>query len=594
MDAGANRRHLSFLQDIAEVTHFCVQSSLSLQSAASQICHVVRKYVPEARFQILINNGQFLRLVYSDPHVNYVNQTIAIDTSVSGAAIEKEHSILIKDIRTDLEYSSRFRPTFEDSVSELAVPIFVLVEAKRFPIAVLNLEHPAPNFFSRQEQELLEDLAPYAGTIIMAADLIAHQQSLKGALEVLDGLKVEEFASGSDVLSRCHPLFIELIGRIIDQTLFWHYVDHVEIALFLPPNKLFIVYSTDPSAIGVELPIERTASSYAFRAQVAKRIYFRDFTKHKRSIRFHQLATIPTRSELIVPIGKGKDRKGVLNAESDKPNAFTLFARYVLSRAAEDLEFIVHAFLLYIKIHHSTRKAAAFEQLATIGGLVADAIHTLRHVIVGVQGKLTWLCRDIKSGAVSEFTAVQSSLEICNSELDFGKEYLPSLLPSLASNKHTDPVDVAKDVLYSYPDICGMINNQNIMVKLVVSGSWRSGKLVRCRGLPVVLKAVVRNGLDALKRRRADGEIQLTIAMHSTRENSDMCKILVHDNGDGMDPCIAAQAYNSLLGPGASRDGMGYHSFLAKMLVEDSGGSIQIVNSKAGYGTDVEILLPVD
>jgi signal transduction histidine kinase len=107
-----------------------------------------------------------------------------------------------------------------------------------------------------------------------------------------------------------------------------------------------------------------------------------------------------------------------------------------------------------------------------------------------------------------------------------------------------------------------------------------------------LLRQVLWNlGENAIKYRRQDVPLRLEITGRTTR---DSYELTVSDNGSGMSPSVARQAFEPFFRgtETESAPGTGLGLSLVKRVVEASGGTIS-VDSEAGRGTTFQIRLPL-
>jgi two-component system phosphate regulon sensor histidine kinase PhoR len=108
---------------------------------------------------------------------------------------------------------------------------------------------------------------------------------------------------------------------------------------------------------------------------------------------------------------------------------------------------------------------------------------------------------------------------------------------------------------------------------------------------PGLLRQVLWNlGENAIKYRRPDVRLELDISGRATR---DSYEIIVSDNGSGMSPWVARQAFEPFFRgqETQSAPGTGLGLSLVKRVVEASGGTISI-ESEVGRGSTFRIQLP--
>ncbi|HUX08191.1 MAG TPA: PAS domain S-box protein [Acidobacteriota bacterium] len=101
---------------------------------------------------------------------------------------------------------------------------------------------------------------------------------------------------------------------------------------------------------------------------------------------------------------------------------------------------------------------------------------------------------------------------------------------------------------------------------------------------------LVNNSVDAIAGEEGDGRGSIEVT-GSILDKKRMYKMVVRDNGCGMDPEMAARAFDPFFTTKSTGTGLGLP--LVKMHVEAMGGEV-FLNSRAGDGTSLTVLLPMN
>lgn len=102
-----------------------------------------------------------------------------------------------------------------------------------------------------------------------------------------------------------------------------------------------------------------------------------------------------------------------------------------------------------------------------------------------------------------------------------------------------------------------------------------------------IVRELVANASDATRRRKDSGAVQVRIEC----EGEDAV-ISIHDDGAGMDPTVAARAFDPFFSTKAEGEGMGLGLYLARAQVRQVGGQLEL-QSAPGRGTTVRLRLPL-
>lgn len=107
--------------------------------------------------------------------------------------------------------------------------------------------------------------------------------------------------------------------------------------------------------------------------------------------------------------------------------------------------------------------------------------------------------------------------------------------------------------------------------------------------LEQILRELVANALDAC-RRREDGKGGVTVTLAARPHGGDVV-VEVHDQGVGMEPDVAAHAFDPFYSTKAEGEGMGLGLYLARAQLRQLGGTLTL-ESTPQRGTALRMLLP--
>ncbi|MCA9711232.1 MAG: ATP-binding protein, partial [Myxococcales bacterium] len=103
--------------------------------------------------------------------------------------------------------------------------------------------------------------------------------------------------------------------------------------------------------------------------------------------------------------------------------------------------------------------------------------------------------------------------------------------------------------------------------------------------LEQIVRELVVNAVDACRRASPVGQIVLRLGTRA-----DEAVVEVHDHGPGMDPEVAAHAFDPFF---STKDqGMGLGLYLARAQLRQLGGHLEL-DSKPGRGTSLRLVLPL-
>jgi len=124
---------------------------------------------------------------------------------------------------------------------------------------------------------------------------------------------------------------------------------------------------------------------------------------------------------------------------------------------------------------------------------------------------------------------------------------------------------------------------------LVSVGGQRDVELRQPRvALEQIVRELVTNAIDAC-RRRADGRGEVRVQL--SRDDEDVI-VEVRDTGVGMEPELAANAFDPFWSTKAEGEGMGLGLYLARAQLRQLGGTLEL-ESSPGRGTTLRMILPI-
>jgi signal transduction histidine kinase len=223
------------------------------------------------------------------------------------------------------------------------------------------------------------------------------------------------------------------------------------------------------------------------------------------------------------------------------------------------------------------------ERLAAVGQTVAGLAHTIKNLLMGLEGGMymvdTGIRRSDVDRIVNGWQILQRNFEkttaLVKDFLSFAKGRLPELTP-------TDPNAVARNIVELYHDAAAQ---QGVELVLEPSPAVREAMLDP-RGMETCLTNLVSNGIDAITTLGQPGG-RVTVR---TREEGDDLVFEVADNGCGIDQEVKSKVFTTFFTTKGGK-GTGLGLLTTRKIVQEHGGQVEI-ESLPGQGSTFRIRLP--
>jgi signal transduction histidine kinase len=276
------------------------------------------------------------------------------------------------------------------------------------------------------------------------------------------------------------------------------------------------------------------------------------------------------RSLIAEPLEGAPDLVGALGVVNKQQGPFTAEDLGLLRLVAANVGTAVRLF-------DASRAREREERLSAIGGLLSQVIHDLKSPLTVISGSVQ-LMVDAKTRAERERYASEvlrqfEALGAMQREiLAFARgETKVFVRRVLLDNFFTELVPVLER------ELAGKDVELQVVCERKLVAHFDSERITR------VLQNLVRNAAEALAG-RAGGKVTIVAA----RKDTDLL-LRVSDNGPGIPPEIAARLFQSFVTRGKP-DGTGLGLAIVRRIVEEHGGTIQLIGSE--FGACFSIVLP--
>lgn len=284
------------LNAIDEINQASINSDFSIKQILNLILGKAAELSGAKHGQVLLYDGYDLKILAATESAGLEMQ-LAIDDCLCGEVIRKEKLFNVADV----EKLDRFSRFFEDTVSELAVPL----KYGGRVIGVINLESYEHNAFSPEIEKIITTLAGQAATTIKTASLYSQQKTLAALKESLSTSEDDSDKIYKQIISGALKLINGRSGQL----------------LLVEGEDLVIAATTGrEKPLATRVGIDGCISGMAIRSGEAVNIP--DVTDDKYS-NLYKSYLGEMKSELAIPIKNGDEVVGVLNFEHPAKSFFT-------------------------------------------------------------------------------------------------------------------------------------------------------------------------------------------------------------------------------------------------------------------------------
>ena len=223
------------------------------------------------------------------------------------------------------------------------------------------------------------------------------------------------------------------------------------------------------------------------------------------------------------------------------------------------------------------------ERLAAVGQTVAGLAHTIKNLLMGLEGGMYMVDTGIHRGdadrLVNGWQILKRNFEkttaLVKDFLSFAKGRLPELVL-------TDPNLLARNIVELYHDAAA---KQGVDLLLEGSPEIREAMLDP-HGMETCLTNLVSNGIDAATTPSQHGG---KVAVR-TREEGDALVFEVVDNGTGIDQEVKSKIFTTFFTTKGGK-GTGLGLLTTRKIVQEHGGQVEM-ESRPGQGSTFRIRLP--
>ncbi|MDP8228413.1 MAG: ATP-binding protein, partial [Candidatus Electryoneaceae bacterium] len=230
------------------------------------------------------------------------------------------------------------------------------------------------------------------------------------------------------------------------------------------------------------------------------------------------------------------------------------------------------------------REKIEAERLAAVGQTVAGLAHTIKNLLMGLEGGMYMVDTGLRSGNADRIIEGWGVLErnfdkttsMVKDFLAFSKGRLPKLKLIDPNLLITDIVDLYKETARRQKvELVGELGSDVLPAPLDPDG------------MEACLTNLVSNGIDAAIWREEDGDGRVVVRV---RDENDDLVFEVSDNGTGMDQEVKQKVFTTFFTTKGGK-GTGLGLLTTRKIVQEHGGRIEFETIK-GVGSTFRIRLP--
>jgi signal transduction histidine kinase len=517
---------------------------------------------------ILLRRSAYLEPTFSNLS-SLVGQRVPISASLTGLCVETSEQVYVPDLQ-DSPHRGRYAPLRgyrgARMRSLLATPIMI----GDLVVGVLNAESRRPEAFKPVHHRIAEAIAS------QIAIALQHTQTLNSTILLAD---VDRMVFSNDDTQQ--PIQVALERVMAELQRLEHVKHHRADILFIRgDNELEIMHSTNHVDIGLTVPIGKSVSGRAVRER--ETVVVGDVSKDID----YKLPMDTIRSEIAVPILFGEDEMpiGVLNVESEEPDAFSGFYKVILESFAEKVKTLLAFAKLRADVTEALELRSANDLLAAVGDQTSHMIHRLNNTVGAMRLRIMELQEMQAEGTLEGTGFLDESLAALLSLAERTLK-MPDDVTQLLSQEGTT-VDVNDCVRLAI----GQIElPDNVQLKTYLGNNIPALPLY-C--FDIVVQNLLQNALDAMPE---GGTLTICTAVTIPPALSNgYFQLLVRDSGIGIPDEIRKKIFELNFTTKRARGrGLGLGLWWVRNFVRRAKGDITI-QSNLGRGTEVAVKIPIE
>jgi len=525
---------------------------------------------------ILYRRSKFLEPMYSNLK-SVVGQRVPIAQSLTGLCMEKDETIIVADLTTD-PLGEKYAPLRgyrgPRMLSLLATPIKI----RDTTVGVLNAESKAANAFKPVHARMAVAIASQVAMALEQTQALAST----ALFQDLDRLVLASEDSQNVVEHSKHVIQTALETVMAELTRLEH-VKHSEAQiLFLQgQDVLEVVHSTNPSHIGLTVPVAKSVSGEAV-LQAKTRVYGDEVLQLPH---YQGMFGESIRSEIAVPILFGKQDIviGVLNVESSEPDAFSGFYQIILESFATKVRTLLAFAKLRADVTDALDVRSADDLLAAVGDQASHMVHRLNNHVGAMRVRIMELQRQQRRGTLDE-EFLRNSLSALYDLAELTLK-MPDDITAMLGQRGSR-VDINDCVRSALKEV---EIPENVTLNLDLDSGIPALPLYR---FDIVVQNLLKNSIDAMPK---GGPVWISTAIvPGPTKSGGYFRLRIKDSGNGIPIDVQRRIFELNFSTKRKQgEGLGLGLWWVRHFVKRARGDID-VSSEPGSGTEVTVKIPLD
>jgi signal transduction histidine kinase len=515
----------------------------------------------------VLKRGSDLEVTYSSDGFD-IGKRITIPDSIPGKVLTERRPVLIRDL-TRSPLKNRYRPIVGYQGNPIRSLVEVPIMLRGDPIGVFCAESAKVAAFRPVHTEIMESIAAQAA---VALQNVQHFASAALFADV-DQMITSE-GDGQQVIQR-------VLQRVIDEL---HKLQHVKLTsaqIFFRKgeDELEIFYSSNPEDVGIALSIHESVSGRAVKEH--RTVTVADVRKDGQYV---SLLGSNIRSEIAVPITLPGNQMiiGVLNVESEEPDAFSGFSTVVLESFADRVRTLLAFAKLRSDVTAALESRHANDLLIAIGDQTSNFIHRLGNSAGALRVKIMELQETVEDGLPSR--------EVLQGEL--------AELLELADRTLQTPDQVTRFLgqggitVNVNKCVAQVLREQNPPANVTVATELQESlPELSLYSFEIVVQNLIKNAIDAMPH----GGLLTVSTRLVTHEDAPAgyVQLIVRDTGTGIPKEILSHIFDlNFTTKRQKGKGLGLGLWWVRTFITRSNGEISVETQK-NIGTEFSVKIPV-